>query len=384
MRLPRVAVITPGTFPIPSGASSSVERVVEYVVGLASDRVEARIYARQWPGQELYGSVRGVPCERVRSSGGSRYILGVIAKLQQFDPDIIQVENRPRFVLTVKQLLPHKSVWLNLHSTTFMSKQHIPARKLRAAFRAAQRIFVNSRYLYNQVVSRAPDCADKVIVNPLGVDGGRFKSRWDEEGERRYLAGKQMQGWSERRIILYVGRLIPLKGVHHLIQLMPRLARAHPDVLLVVVGSASYGSRRRTKYVRRLERLSRRCERHIRFIPYVSHEEVPAWYALADMVVVPSVEREAFGLVNVEAMATGVPVVASRVGGIQEVVVDGVTGLLVPPYRLQRGLAQSLERLLANQEECERFGRAGVAHVEASFTWKRTAERWVSEVEQLR
>ncbi|WP_195575828.1 glycosyltransferase family 4 protein, partial [Paenibacillus sp. 1001270B_150601_E10] len=237
MRLPRVAVITPGTFPIPSGASSSVERVVEYVVGLASDRIEARIYARLWPGQEYYGMVRGVPCERVRGPGGSRYILGVISKLRQFDPDLIQVENRPRFVLTIKQAMPEKTIWLNLHSTTFMSRQHIPARKLRQAFRTAERIFVNSRYLYQQVVQRAPDCASKVVINPLGVDGDRFKTRWDEEGERRYIAGKQMQGWSHRKVILYVGRLIPLKGVHHLLQLIPKLKHAHPDVLLVIVGS---------------------------------------------------------------------------------------------------------------------------------------------------
>ncbi|UHA74528.1 glycosyltransferase family 4 protein [Paenibacillus sp. 481] len=380
MSLRKVAVITPGTFPIPSGSSSSVERVVEYVVSLAAHRMDARIYSKQWHGQELYGMVRGVPCERVPASSSRAYLKGVIRKLRSFQPDIIQVENRPRFVQRLKKAFPHARIWLNLHSTTFMSSRNIAPRMLRTTLRMADRIFVNSYFLFNQVIEAAPECGERVIVNPLGVDGERFQTRWSEDGERRYLAGKQMQGWESRNIILYVGRLIPLKGVHHLLRVVPQIVQQYPQALFVIVGSAYYGSTHKTAYARQLMRLGRKVQSHVRFIPYVQHEEVPAWYSLADLLVVPSVDREAFGLVNLEAMATGLPVVATRVGGIQEVITDRVTGWLIDPERIQEQLGSVLLQLLSDEPLRRRLGEAGVQHVQASFTWKRTAERWADEV----
>ncbi|MBN3525566.1 glycosyltransferase family 4 protein [Paenibacillus apiarius] len=380
MRLPKVAVITPGTFPIPSGSSSSVERVVEYVASLASDRMEARIYSKQWFGQERYGTVRGVPCERVSAGSSRMYLQGVMQQLRAFAPDIIQVENRPRFVLPLIRSFPDSRVWLSLHSTTFINPKHIARRMLRLALRSADRIFVNSRYLFNQVATACPECASRIIINPLGVDGERFISRWTGDGERRVQAGKQMQGWEHRDIIMYVGRIIPLKGVHCLLRAVPQVIEKHPQALFVIVGSAFYGSLRKTAYVRRLERIGRKYPHHVRFVPYVPHEEVPKWYALADMAVVPSVAREAFGLVNLEAMASGVPVVATRVGGIQEVVKDGVTGLLVPPFRLKEHLTGALLRMLGDSDMRRRMGEAAVRHVQTQFTWKQTAERWADEV----
>ncbi|MCE5170151.1 glycosyltransferase family 4 protein [Paenibacillus profundus] len=380
MRLPKVAVITPGTFPIPSGSSSSVERVVEYVSGLASDRMEARIYSKQWFGQERYGTVRGVPCERVSAGSARMYLQGVMQRLRSFAPDIIQVENRPRFVLPLIRSFPDSRVWLSLHSTTFINPKHIAPRMLRLALRAVERIFVNSRYLFNQVAAVCPDCAGRIIINPLGVDGERFISRWTDDGERRVRAGKQMQGWEHRDIIMYVGRIIPLKGVHFLLRALPQVIAKHPQALFVIVGSAFYGSPRKTAYVRKLERIGRRYPHHVRFIPYVPHQEVPKWYTLADIVVVSSVAREAFGLVNLEAMASGVPVVATRVGGIQEVVKDGVTGLLVPPFRLKEQLTGALVHMLGDSEMRRRMGEAAVQHVQTHFTWKQTAERWADEV----
>ncbi|MGZ9585265.1 glycosyltransferase family 4 protein [Paenibacillus marinisediminis] len=380
MRLPRVAVVTPGTFPIPSGASSSVERVVEYVVSLASNRVAARIYGKQWPGQAKTDTVRGVSCERVRASNNRKYIQSIIRLLVEDQPDIIQIENRPRFVLAVRRALPSARIWLNLHSTTFMQSRHISNRMLRMALRTADRIFVNSRFLYEQVVRAVPESSSHIVINPLGVDGSRFISRWCEAGAERSFSGKQLHGWEQRRIILFVGRLIPLKGVHHLLQAVPSVVHRHEDALFVIVGGVSYGRNRKTRYVRRLERLGRRYPQHVRFIPYVSHEEIPSWYAMAELAVVPSVEREAFGLVNVEAMATGIPVVATRVGGIQEVVTDQVTGLLIAPQHLTNRLAEAINHLLEDAALRERMGRAGVVHVESSFTWQRTADRWADEV----
>nr|WP_225445887.1 glycosyltransferase family 4 protein [Paenibacillus arenosi] len=219
-----------------------------------------------------------------------------------------------------------------------------------------------------------------MVINPLGVDIKRFKSRWSLEGAAAHVEGKRLNGWEHKQIVMYVGRLIPLKGVHYFLQAIPQLVEKHPNTMFVVVGSAFYGSTRKTKYVRKLEQWGSRYPHHVRFIPYVQHEDVPKWYAMADVVVVPSVDKEAFGLVNVEAMATGVPIVASRAGGIQEVILNEETGILVSPTQLKLQLGSAITRLLENAGLRERLGRAGVRRVEQFFTWEHTAERWMNEV----
>lgn len=380
MGLRKIAVITPGSFPIPSGFSSSVERVVEYMVGLASDRVEARIYAKKWKYQEPFGDIRGVPCERIKAVGTRMYVRGVIRSLARFKPDIIQVENRPRFVLAMKRSFPHKRIWLSMHSTTFMSRKNIPPKLLRSSLRAADRIIVNSNYLYHMVARVCPECASRIIVNWIGVDGEQFRSRWSEEMEKRRIEVKRLRGWDKRDIIMYVGRLIPLKGVYHLLKSVPRVIARHPQALFIIIGSARYGLNCKTDYVRKLKRLGRKYPRHVKFVPYVSYRDIPNWYTLADIVVVPSVTREAFGLVNLEAMASGVPVLATRVGGIREVVVDGVTGVLVPPNRLDRHLARELSCLLDDESRRREMGESGIKHVHKNFTWQNTAQRWADEI----
>jgi len=379
MNFPRIAIITPGTFPIPSGASSSVERVVEYTAGLAAAYVNATIYGKQWPDQQEHDCIKGVRYERVRAVNQRQYLQRVLRRVVADAPDIVQIENRPKSVLAIRKALPSAQVWLNLHSTSFVHPAHISARTLRQSIRLADRIFVNSRYLYEQIVRVSPQAAPRIVINPLGVDVDRFISRWTVEGARISSENKLIRGWEKRRIILFAGRLIPLKGVHHLLRAAPHVIKRHPDVLIVIVGSASYGRNRKTAYVRRLKRLGRLYPQHVRFVPYVPHEEMPVWYAMADIAVVPSVKREAFGLVNVEAMAAGVPVVAASVGGIREVIVDGVTGLLLPPRQLSSHLSKTLNELLADAVRLERMGRAGVQHVHTLFTWQHTADRWGKE-----
>jgi starch synthase len=102
-------------------------------------------------------------------------------------------------------------------------------------------------------------------------------------------------------------------------------------------------------------------------------EDVVQLYSHASLFVCPSV-YEPFGLINLEAMACGTPVVATRVGGIPEVVLDGETGQLVPP-RDPAALADAVRRLLADPGRAAEFGAAGRRRVEARFSWDRIAER---------
>lgn len=377
---PRVAIVTPGTFPIPSGASSSVERVVEYVSSFAAYRMDIRIYGKLCKGQEPFSEIRGVPCERVHAANERVYIRNVLSRVSSYKPDIVQIENRPQFVHRVRAVLPHTQVWLNLHSTTFLQSKHMKRRALRSALNAVDRIQVNSQYIFDHLTRIEPKLAAKIIINPLGVDSSCFISRFSEAGMQRVRAERERRDWNNRHVILYVGRLIPLKGVHHLLRAVGSVVRRMPSALFVIVGGASYGRSRKTAYVRRLEAIGRRYPNHVRFLPYTAHEEIPMLYAGADVVVVPSVEREAFGLVNVEAMATGIPVVATRVGGIQEVVADQVTGVLLSRQQLSTRLADVLVLLLNHTEYAEKLGRAGVERTAALYTWERTAERWADAV----
>jgi spore coat protein SA len=98
---------------------------------------------------------------------------------------------------------------------------------------------------------------------------------------------------------------------------------------------------------------------------------------VADVAVVPSGQREAFGLVNVEAMSCGVPVVATRAGGMKEIIRNGVTGYLVRQSRVESDLKEKLLLLLSDKQLRQRLGKRSRERVEQTFTWQHTADRWV-------
>ena len=117
----------------------------------------------------------------------------------------------------------------------------------------------------------------------------------------------------------------------------------------------------------------------VRFVPPVGQAELAVWTSAATAVAVPSY-NESFGLVAVEAQATGTPVVAAAVGGLTTVVRDGVSGMLVDTHE-PRDWAASLRRLIDDPELVERLGRGAVAHAQ-DFSWERTAARTLDAYER--
>lgn len=378
-----IAVVTPGTFPIPSVLSSSVERVVEHVVPLVSDQLQCVIFGRMSRRISQRCDVRGVPCYRVPYQNGRQYIHQVRKRLMMLRPDMIQVENRPRYVLALKSKLPRTPVWLYLHSISFITRPAISPRMLLQCCHKADRIIVNSQFLKDYLVQRHAKLEKKIYVNHLGVDLSQFASRWDDEGRQLREKWLKDHGLTGRKVIMFVGRLKEQKGVHHAIRAMPAILAKEPSAVLVIVGGAFYGSRRKTAYVRNLERMAKRFAQHVRFVPYIPHHEIASWYRLADVIVVPSVRNEAFGLVNVEAMAAGVPVVATRSGGMREIVEHGVTGFLAEPRNLTKELEQYITILLGNPMLQEQMGRLGRQRVLEQFTWQHMADRWIDMIRSV-
>jgi len=160
-------------------------------------------------------------------------------------------------------------------------------------------------------------------------------------------------------VLIAVGRVEPLKGTDVLLDALSRLPRGCQDYRLLLVGPIEHEYRNVLQA--QAERLH--LEQRIEYVRYQAH--IQPWIAAADLVVHPS-RYEAFPRAILEAMALSKPVVASRVGGVAEAVVDGETGMLVPAEDID-ALAAALERLLGDAALRERMGKAGRLRVETSF-----------------
>lgn len=377
MRKPKVAIITPGSFPIPSFRSSSVERVVVQVSALLKQDVNFMIFGKKTKSLPINQRKGGISYFRPHFSHRTQYMNKVISKLNQYQPTVIQVENRPLFAKVIKQRLRHKHVWLSLHSTTYLKRPYITLQKLKECLKMVDKIIVNSQFLKEKVIACDASVAHKVVVNYLGVDPTQFISKWSDKGLNLKSKWLSALGYENKRIILYVGRLIEIKGPHHLLEVMPRIIAHYPNTILVIVGSAFYGRNKVTPYVSKLHRMGNTMPNHVRFIPYVSHHDIHKWFNLADVVVVPSFEEEAFGLVIVEAMSCGVPVIATNAGGMREIVVHGETGYLLNPLNIQQELEYCALDLLSNDHRRKLMGEASIHRVHHHFTWQHTAQRFL-------
>jgi glycosyltransferase involved in cell wall biosynthesis len=194
---------------------------------------------------------------------------------------------------------------------------------------------------------------DRLHIVPVGVDPQRFHPR----PEIARVPGRLMTTTSSD---------VPMKGLVHLLEALAKVRTERDDAELVIIGKP----KDRSTIPAAIERLG--IADSVRFVSGVSTERIVELYAEAEVAVVPSL-YEGFSLPAVEAMACGVPVVATTGGALPEVVgTDGDTGFLVPPGD-PGALADSLLRVLDDPQLRDRVGAAGRARALDRFTWRRTA-----------
>lgn len=167
-------------------------------------------------------------------------------------------------------------------------------------------------------------------------------------------------------IILFVGRMDPRKGAKYLFAALPELERLIPDYRVVVVGTGWMSS-----YYDALIPITLR--QRVEFCGYASPAELPRYYRSADVYVSPAVGNESFGIVLLEAMASGVPLVATDIDGYRQVVTSGKEGLLVPP-RDPKALATAIAELAGDPEWRRQMGESGRTTVER-YAWPKVVDR---------
>lgn len=221
---------------------------------------------------------------------------------------------------------------------------------------------------------------DRIRVVPPGVDTDVFTPHGEQ------VAAKAALGLAGRTVLLFVGRLQPLKSPELAVAALAEVARARPqtDPVLLVVGGPSGAagtSREDLLALAAREGVSGR----VLFRDPVPHDVLPSIYRAADVVIVPS-RTESFGLVALEASACGVPVVATGVGGLRTAVRDGLTGILVPGAGAGE-YAAAIVSLLDDPRRAAALGAEGARYAKR-FDWRRAAasllETYEADVEARR
>ena len=206
--------------------------------------------------------------------------------------------------------------------------------------------------------------ARKVSLVPCGVDLEVFRPL-DQKSVRSRL------GLNGEKILLYVGRVEPIKGLDLLVETAAQMDSAE-GVRMMVVGADVNGDREMDR-VKQLAK-ERDLEDKIDFVGQVDHDDLPLYYNAADVCVVPSY-YESFGLVALESMACGTPVVATRVGGLSTIIHHGRTGYL-KSWRCPEAFANSVEMIISSDGLQQSMGEAARKRAEgmgwdnvASLMW---------------
>jgi D-inositol-3-phosphate glycosyltransferase len=234
----------------------------------------------------------------------------------------------------------------------------------KAVVRDCHRVIAPTEREKEALINHYGGSPEAITVIPCGVNLDLFRSV-EKVIARSYL------GLDGEGIILFVGRIVPLKGVDKLLMALPYLKNGLRLRILVVGGDEyCHGE------MIRLKSLAKSLQIHdsVSFLGLVKHEELPYFYSAADLCVLPSY-YESFGLVALESLACGTPVVGTNVGGLEDVIRQGETGYVVAdnsPFRLARKIALLLSM---SKKEAKSSIRASVME----FSWSKIAERMVNE-----
>jgi glycosyltransferase involved in cell wall biosynthesis len=385
-----------------------------------AERHEVTVYAPGAPGQPAVETWRGIEIRRTRFAAKyvhkavqlvagrlrskypyafsplyhREYYWQVARDLRTRSFDVVHIPVQLQMGALLKQAAPKAKIVLHVHQDELA---HADYDFLHAHLAHFDAIVTVSEFVSQRARARFPEFARRIYTIGNGVDIVRFHPH---PMPARVLRPSRL---------LFVGRIAPDKGLHLLVAAFNTLVRERPDLELTLVGKPGmmpfdvistllkddpalenlrefYGRTplgwltkevvgQRNSYVAHLRSLlSPDAAQRIRFVGTVPLDELTRLYRESDLLALPSVWHESYGLPIAEAMASGIPVIASRCGGVPELVDDGVTGWLVPRLDVE-ALLHGMRELLREPRRLREMGDAARLRAERLLTWERSAQR---------
>lgn len=319
------------------------------------------------------------------------YILQVAWNLKMRRCDIVHVFNFSQFVPIIRifNLRPKIVLHMQCEWLTQLDRRLIEKR-----LRQVDLIIGCSEYITNRIRQKFPQFAGRCRTVYNGVDADYFVTKNGIDG---------IESDRQRRI-LFVGRVSPEKGIHVLLEAFEKVLLCCPAAKLDIVGPQGqlpweyigalsddenisglamfYNGKSRHGYASILrERFASKLARHVTFYHHIPHRCLLDYYRQAEVLINPSFS-EAFGMSLIEAMSCKVPVVATRVGGMPEIVDDGRAGLLVASGDAS-ALAEAMLTLFDNEKLRQILGTAGRERVESLFSWDQIVKKLSALYEEI-
>jgi len=227
---------------------------------------------------------------------------------------------------------------------------------------AAQTVVVNSEFLKNKLLGIVENLSDVRVLYPCPAD--TFFEQKETQAEIDLL--KSQLALNGKRVIITVARVVDGKGYPHMIRFLPEVLKQLPNVVWLVVGEGQ----KQAEILQLVQKNN--LQNVVRFLGSVSVEDLAKYYRLADLFVLLTHKdenrEEGYGTVFLEAAACGLPVVAGRVGGVEEAVQDGITGKIVDIFQ-EKEVVGAIVELLKDKELAHKMGLSGRERVTNYFRW---------------
>ena len=389
---PRILLVPPPDLPVPAVQGGAVETLLTHLIRENERRGELDLLCASVPDEAARRAAEGLRHTRMlyiaRPHGHRRYwpmvfverCLGIAAPydpwyqkvqlslaLEPPGPDLIVAEGGNLTQCSaISRMFGRRRCLAHLHGQTASSPV------MDAIYGG---ILALSRFIRDDYLKTSSLPPQNAYILPNCVDVDRFRP-----GPAPMALRTRLGFAPQDFVVLFCGRLEPDKGIHKLMEALALLPV--PAIKLLIVGSPFFGRTQQSSFLRRLEQQARTLGSRVQFTGYIPNEDLPDYYRLADLVCVPTLVEEAAGLVAVEAMACGRPVLATRSGGMPEYLEGSQAVLVERGDNIADQLAWSIRMLYEHPALCAEMGAAGAKRAQ-DFSVERYYQNFVDIVHKV-
>ncbi|RYM02216.1 glycosyltransferase family 1 protein [Sporolactobacillus sp. THM7-7] len=366
----KIAFICSDRGPCPPVKGGAIQLLIAKIAPLLAQIHEVTVFSITDPQLAHKERVDQVSFERYDKP---QFFHRVCERVREASFDVIQVHNRPAWIPDLRLAAPKAKLFLSLHNLIFDT---LKVDKDQAArfMDSADQILTVSRFVAKDTVRKFPSTSRKIHVLYTGVDVKDYAPAWTKKGIawRRYIRSLY-QISNHDPVLLFVGRLVSEKGCHLLLAAMRELLKSHSRVKLLVVGSKWYADESTSAYIDKLKHESDQMGGRVIFTSYVPVDDIPKYFAAADLFICPSQWKEPLARVHYEAMAAGLPIITTNRGGNAELFQSNDDAIVIKDYNQPEAFTQAIAKLLDDPKLAEKMGRLGRVKVEQTYNFERVA-----------